>query len=183
MKIKCILALMALTTLTGCSSIDCALDSVVVWTLTFYDSTTEEPMKLPCVLTVDAAGAGTLYNRGSNVEAMELPMSHNAEADTLYLRWAYPTNGNDQGGMSYAATDVLTIKHDNYGHFDAMDCPAAVFHTITDAQFKTHSLAAFPIAIDSVRITRPQVDYQDVENIRLYLNTSAIAVSNNSNSK
>lgn len=173
----------AVVALTGCSSIDCSLDSVVVWTLTFYDSTTEEPMKLPCVLTVDAAGAGTLFNRAMGVESMELPMSHAAEADTLYLKWASPASNSEGGAATYAATDVLVLRHDNYGHFDAMDCPAAVFHTITDAQFTTHSLKTFPIAIDSVSIIRPKVDYQDVENIRLYLNTSALSDGGNSNGK
>lgn len=170
MKIRNLIAIAALSAFTSCTSIDCSLDSVVVWTLTFFDSETEEPMKLPCLLSVDAEGAGNLYNRGQGISSMELPMSHGAASDTLYLRWGVDLDSDDEGSPStYEVTDVLTLAHDNYPHFDAIDCPAAVFHTITDATFSTHNPNAFPLVIDSVSIIRPQVDYNDVENIRLYL--------------
>lgn len=170
MKIRNLIAISALSMLTSCASIDCSLDSVVVWTLSFYDSEMEEPMKLPCLLSVDAAGAGNLYNRAQGVASIELPMSHSAEADTLFLRWGVELEPDEEGSArTYEVTDVLTLAHDNYPHFDAIDCPAAVFHTITDATFTTHTPSAFPLVIDSVSIIRPQVDYNDVENIRLYL--------------
>lgn len=170
MKFKNLIALAALSGLASCASIDCPLDSVVVWTLAFYNSETEEPVKLPCLLTIDAAGAGTLYNRGTNVASMAMPMSHSAEADTLYLRWGVDLTSEEDGTTStYEVTDILTLTHDNYPHFEAIDCPAAVFHTITDAQLQTHTAKEFPLLIDSVSITRSQVDYNDVENIRLYL--------------
>lgn len=165
--------------MASCTSIDCSLDSVVVWTLSFYDSETDEPLKLPCLLSVDAVGAGTLYNRGQNIASMELPMSHAAEADTLMLRWGVDMdNGGEEMPTTYEVTDLLTVSHDNYPHFDAIDCPAAVFHTITDTQFKTHSAHEFPLVIDSVSIIRPQVDYNDVENIRLYLRIQNPAADN-----
>lgn len=170
MNIKHLITLAATSLLASCSSIDCQLDSVVVWTLSFYDSETESPMKLPCLLTVDAKGAGTLFNRGQGINAMPLPMSLNAAADTLYLRWGVEFEAEEgETPEIYEVTDVLTIDHDNYPHFDAIDCPAAVFHLITDARFQTHSPQVFPLVIDSLSITRPQVDYTDVENIRLYL--------------
>lgn len=180
-KLKNIITLAALTGLASCTSIDCTLDSVVVWTLSFYDTELEEPMKLPCLLSVDAAGAGTLYNRGQGISEMSLPMSHMAEADTLYLRWGVELEGDEESGpLLYEVTDVLTLSHENYPHFDAIDCPAAVFHTITDAKFTGHKPEVFPLVIDSVSITRPQVDYKDVENIRLFLsihNSPAVNVA------
>lgn len=170
MKIRNLIAISALSMLTSCASIDCSLDSVVVWTLTFFDSETEEPMQLPCLLSVDAEGAGNLYNRGQGISSMELPMSHAAAVDTLYLRWGIDLASDDEDSpKTYEVTDVLKLSHENYPHFDAIDCPAAVFHTITDASFTTHTPNAFPLVIDSVSIIRPQVDYKDVENIRLYL--------------
>lgn len=163
----------ALVGCTACTSIDCSLDSVVVWTLTFYDSETEEPLKLPCILTIDADGAGTIYNRANNVNSIELPMSHAGSSDVLRLKWANK-NQDEDGGTKYLATDILTIAHDNFSHFDAMDCPGAVFHTITSYTFEGHSPSAFPVTIDSIRIIRPQVDYNDVENIRLYLHNHSL---------
>lgn len=172
MRIKQLIPLLGLLTTTSCSSIDCSLDSVVVWTLTFYDSESEEPVKLLCNLTIDAEGAGTLYNKGTGISSMELPMSHNASTDTLYLRWSLPEDGDPESPDDYAANDVLYIDHDNQAHFDAIDCPAAVFHTITDVRFKPRTSSEFPLLIDSISIIRPQVDYNDVENIRIYLRSN-----------
>lgn len=177
-KLKNLIALAALTVQASCASIDCSLDSVVVWTLSFYDTELEEPMKLPCLLSVDAAGAGTLYNRGQGISSMSFPMSHTAEADTLYLRWGLELEGENNEPTLYEVTDVLTLAHENYPHFDAIDCPAAVFHTITDAKLAGHGPQAFPLVIDSVSITRPQVDYKDVENIRLFLSIQNAPVVN-----
>lgn len=169
MKFKHILPVAAVLALTSCTSIDCSLDSVVVWTLTFYDSETEEPVKLLCNLTIDAEGAGTLYNKGTGISSMPLPMSHSAATDTLYLRWSLPEDGDQESPDDYAANDVLYIDHDNFGHFDAIDCPAAVFHNITNVRYAPRAASDFPLTIDSISIIRPQVDYNDVENIRIYL--------------
>lgn len=159
--------------LTACSSINCPLDNIVVWTMTFYDSETEEAIKLPTYLSVDAEGAGNIYNKGNGINLMELPMSISAPTDTLYLRWQTEEDAP-------AVTDTLYVSHTNDPHFEAIDCPAAIFHTITDVHLKPHADADFPVSIDSVAILRHQVDYNDVENIRLYLrlNTDADAPLN-----
>lgn len=183
MRIKQLLPIVGLFATTACTSIDCSLDSVVVWTMTFYDSGTDTPIKLPCTLSIDAERAGTIYNQAQNVASIELPMSHNADADTLYLMWGYPNNNDQYNRPIYEVTDKLVLSHDNYGHFDAMDCPAAVFHTITGTHYEGHSRAEFPLTIDSVSIIRPQVDYNDVENIRIYFDTSAVSDGSNSNGK
>lgn len=159
--IKGVLGAMAFG-LTSCTGIDCPLDTVVVWTMTFYDSQAETTMNLPCVLTVDAAGAGTLYNKGTAIASMELPMSIASPTDTLYLHFS---------ADDLSTTDTLYIDHTNFAHFEAMDCPGSVFHNITSTHFTTHSMETFPVVIDSVSIIRPLVDYNDVENIRLYLRT------------
>lgn len=155
-------ALCATFGLSACTSINCPLDNIVVWTLTFYDSETEEALKIPAFLSIDAEGAGTLYNMGMGINSMPLPMSMSAPADTLYLRWRATEEATP-------VTDTLYVAHTNEPHFEAIDCPAAIFHTITDAHFTPHANPYFPISIDSVSIRRHQVDYNDVENIRLYL--------------
>lgn len=210
--------LCALLALASCASVDCSLDSIVVWTLTFFDSETGESVKIPHELTIEAEGAGIIYNRAYNVNSIELPMSNAFTTDTLHLFWVdrelanaqlnppsddeqngdSPTEGeNPDGGQNddegnggsssrliqrSAYADVLDniaglvgynllyIDHDNHPHFDAIDCPAAVFHTITDTRLKPTSNDKYAVTIDSIHVVRPIVDYQDVENIRIYLN-------------
>lgn len=180
MKITKLLPCLLALGLGSCASIDCQLDSIVVWTLSFYDSETETQLKLPCTLTIDAVGAGTLYNKGQDISSMTLPMSLTAETDTLLLQWKWSANDkteanndNHETQAAYDATDVLYVDHTNRPHFDAMDCPMAVFHDITDVRVEQQSIAARPLVIDSVTITRTIVDYHDVENIRLYIHLPA----------
>lgn len=168
------LAALALTAFVGCASIDCSLDSVVVWTLTFYDSETEEPLKLPCILNVEALGGGTLYNRAENVTSIELPMSNANPTDTLLLNWITVQMTETEEGISQSIkemqTDVLFLDHTNHPHFDAIDCPGAIFHNITNLSLdRSYRSGDSPMKIDSIRIIRPTVDYFNVENIRLYL--------------
>lgn len=155
--------------LSSCSGIDCPLDSVVVWTLRFFDSTLQEETKLPCSLTVNAEGTGTLYNKGQNIASMSLPMSLSMPTDTLYLNWSEGT---------YSSIDTLYVEHTNHAHFEAIDCPAAVFHDITTLRYLSSSVTFPPITIDSIRIIRPQVDYKDVENIRIYLHHNSLPDAN-----
>lgn len=153
---------------SACSSINCPLDNIVVWTMTFYDSEMEEAINLPATLSIDAKGAGNIYNKGNSVKSIALPMSMNAAADTLYLRWQIAED-------EPVVTDTLYVSHTNSPHFEAIDCPAAIFHTITDACLAPHADVDFPISIDSVSIRRHQVDYNDVENIRLFLRVATDA--------
>lgn len=189
MKFKQLIAAFSLVGLSACSGIDCSLDSIVVWTLAFYDSETEEALSLPWVLTVDAEGAGTLFNKGTKLKSMELPLSHSAPTDTFYLRWTTSLNSNkgkesdNDSDNEYEATDILYIDHTNKAHFDAIDCPAAVFHDITGAKLVPHTEGDSPVIIDSIHITRSIVDYNDVENIRLYLSPAPVADDSGSRRK
>ncbi len=155
--------LFAFCTIVSCTSIDCPLDSVVVMTLTFHDTETEAA--LPCTLNVEGAGAGVLYNEGKDLKSVPLPMSIGALTDTLYLMLS-DNNLN--------VVDTLYVNHTNEMHFEAMDCPGAVFHHITEVRLHPHALDTnFPVILDSVSIIRPLVDYNDVENIRIYYHLPA----------
>lgn len=205
--------LIALLSLASCASVDCSLDSIVVWTMTFFDSETGESVKIPHELTVEAEGAGIFYNRATKVNSIILPMSNNRQTDTLHLFWvdrqladvettvpdsdegndesqdsiptasssrcttilaSSPTTGRPKKAGStipgLVGYNLLHIDHDNHPHFDAIDCPAAVFHTITSAKLLNTSNPNFTVTIDSVNVIRPIVDYQDAENIRIYIN-------------
>lgn len=145
--------------LTACTNIDCPLDSVVVMTLSFFDAEEEAEAPLNCTLSIEAAGAGTLLNAEANVKSVQVPVSVGAPVDTLYLML-------DDGTL--VATDTLYVSHTNEAHFEAMDCPGAVFHHITDLKLLPHTDGMLPFVLDSARIIRPLVDYNDVENIRIY---------------
>lgn len=206
--------LIILLALSSCASVDCSLDSIVVWTMTFFDSETGESVKIPHELTVEAEGAGIFYNRAQNVNSIILPMSNNRETDTLHLFWVDreladaetqvpddETAGDETADSTIAESSAfgvnmpavydnrrlvmagksslipglvgynqLHIDHENHPHFDAIDCPAAVFHTITAAKLLNTSNPDFTVTIDSITVIRPTVDYQDVENIRIYIN-------------
>lgn len=149
----------------SCTSIDCPLDSVVVMTLSFHDSELEEETALPCTLNIEAPRAGLLFNTGTDIKSLQLPLNTGSFVDTLYLK----LSDNDR-----ECVDTLYVNHTNESHFEAMDCPGAVFHRISSLQFLPHPTdGEFPVTIDSVSIIRPLVDYNDVENVRIYYHISA----------
>ena len=146
-------------TFLSCTNIDCPLDSVVVMTINFFDTSAETSAPLDCTLSIAAAGTDTLLNAEPNVKSVQLPMSIGAAIDTLYL---IQTDGET------TITDTLYISHTNEPHFEAMDCPGAVFHHITDLSFVPHTDGMLSYTLDSVSIIRPLVDFSDVENIRIF---------------
>lgn len=151
----------------SCTSIDCPLDSIVVMTLSFYDAEMEEETALPCTLNIEAPRAGVLFNSGTDIKSLQLPLNTGSLVDTLYLKLS-------DSNRKYV--DTLYVSHTNESHFEAMDCPGAVFHHISSLQFLPHPADGdFPATIDSVSIIRPLVDYNDVENIRIYYHIPADA--------
>ena len=157
--------LLQLFFLMGCSSIDCPLDNVVMMQCNFYSSETQTPMKLEQILTVIPAGHDTiLLNQISSVESVLLPLKEGADCDTLLLHLA-----NQQG---QSATDTLFIDHTRHPHFESMDCPNSVFHQIISARVTSHPLSELPLTADSVSIVRSSVDYNDIENIRIFLRST-----------
>ena len=70
------------------------------------------------------------------------------------------------------AVDTLFVDHTLQPHFESLDCPSSVFHTITGVRATSHSLGNMPLTIDSVALVRLIVNYDDVENIRIYLRST-----------
>ena len=85
--------------------------------------------------------------------------------DTLLLRFS-----NDKG---QAARDTLFLSHETKPHFENIDCPAAVFHKIQNVRWTSHLLREMPLTIDSVALINPNVNYDDTENLRVYLRATA----------
>ena len=162
-KIFCIL-LTAAVIFAACYSLDCPLDSNVELKVSFYDYKTDADITLKDTLTITAEGTDSvLINRLYNTSSFSLPLqigSRNDEivTDTLTLNFVNAENE--------VKTDVITLKHRSYVHFEGADCPALVFHQILEATSTKNN-------IDSLEIIRNLVNYDEATNIRLHLHPAA----------
>lgn len=160
------LVLVATLLAAACSNIDCPLDNVVRMQCNLYSADTKSSYTLTDELTVTPAGLDTvLLNKASGVSEFLLPLKEGGERDTLLLHFA---NENGQ-----EAVDTLFIDHTLQPHFESLDCPASVFHTITSVRATSHDVTEMPLTVDSVSLVRSTVNYDDVENIRIFLRTTA----------
>ena len=151
---------------SGCSNIECPLDNIVVMTCGLYTTDTHEHLKLQETLDVLPMGKDTvLLNCASNITDFMLPLRQAADADTFLLRFT--------GRTGQVSTDTLIVSHTNTPHYESIECPATVFHTLTDVKWKHQEGTDFPLSIDSVALVRTVVNYDDVENLRIYLRTVA----------
>ncbi len=156
-----------MATMVGSSNVHCPLDNNVEKTCGLYDAETHSSYKLTDSLTVVSHGEQPvlLLNRAQNVSSFVLPLRQAVECDTLLLRF-----GNAKG---QSATDTLFLEHDNTPHFESIDCPAAVFHQLKSVRWTSHSLNLMPLTLDSVAIVRKTVNYENVENLKLYLRSTS----------
>lgn len=150
----------------GCSNIECPLDNVVVMTCGLYSAETHESLKLQATLDVMPAGKDTvLLNRASDINLFMLPLRQAAEADTFLLRFT--------GETGQVSTDTLFVMHTNTPHYESIECPATVFHSLTQVNWQRGETTDLPLTIDSVAVVRTAVNYDDIENLRIYLRTVA----------
>lgn len=162
-------AVTSLVLLCACTSIDCPLDNVVECTYALYDSKSKAPMQLADTLTVStvkADGADTiLLNRLVGCRDFALPMRHVSGADTLLFRLS--------NTWQQHAVDTVIIAQEAVPYYEDLDCPASIFHTLISAKAISHQPSATsPVTIDSIIITCPQVTYDNIENIRIYMHAS-----------
>lgn len=148
--------LLCVAALTGCDSIDCTLNNTVVMTCAFYQD--GKAVQLNDTLTITAAGTDqVLLNRKTGAQSVALPLSYFNSVDTLLLNIS---------GDGFTVIDTLWIEKTSYHHFESPDCPVSMFHDITEVR-STH------LAIDSVSITRPEVNFIEYENLQIHFHSSA----------
>ncbi len=153
-----ILALLALS----CTNIDCPLENVVMLRCGIYNSINGSPISLQDTLTICTAGSDSvLYNRAYGISEFSLPMRHREGTDTFLLHFS--------SADKRKATDTLFVQHTSHVHFEAVDCPASVFHNITGVRHTEHDLNILPLTLDSVAVSRSNVDYDTKQNLQLYL--------------
>lgn len=150
----------------SCAEINCPLDNIVVMTCGLYSAEQKTAYALNDTLTVMAAGLDSvLLNRAIAIQSFALPVRQSVTTDTLLLRFS-----NQRGQV---ATDSLFVDHSNQPHFESIDCPPSVFHTLKGARWTSHALSEMPLTIDSVALSRPLVNYDDVENLKIYLRSTS----------
>ena len=136
--------------LFSCSSINCPVDNTVY---TIYNICTREgeadtlsgPLN---VLTVRMDRDTLVYNQGTNLTQLTLPISYQCPEDTLLFR----VNVND----STVVTDTVWVNKMDHPHFESVDCSAIFFHELRGVR-STHN------AIDTITIVNRFVNY-DHEN-------------------
>ncbi len=159
-------AIVAATVFAACSNIDCPLDNVVMMQCNLYSYETRSALTLTDTLNIRPAGRDTvLLNRATGISTFLVPLKESGTRDTLLL-----VLSNTSG---QTATDTLFVDHTPQPHFENLDCPASVFHTIHAVSATSHALSQLPLTIDSVSLVRPTVNYDDIENIRIFLRSTS----------
>ncbi len=152
--------------LAACSNIDCPLDNVVMMQCNLYSSETRSALTLSDTLNIRPAGRDTvLLNRATGISSFLVPLKESDTRDTLLLVLSNTTG--------QTATDTLFVDHTPQPHFENLDCPASVFHTIHAVSATSHPLSQLPLTIDSVSLVRSTVNYDDIENIRIFLRSTS----------
>lgn len=155
-KVQVLVFLIPLMSIWGCDTIDCTLNNTVVMTCNFYQD--GKAVQLNDILTVTANDTNiVLINRKSAASSLELPLSYFGKADTLLFHVS---------GEAYDITDTVWIEKTSYNHFESPDCPVNMFHNITRIN-STH------LFIDSITITRPEVDFYEDENLQIHFYPAA----------
>lgn len=172
-KIFCRLALPALFVSmalgpVACTSIDCPLDNVVALKCGLYDNASGSRLSLSQTLTVRAGGQKDtiLLNAASGIGDFLLPLRYGSVCDTLLFEFS------DAEGR--AATDSVFLSHRVMPHFESIDCPAAMFHELGGVRHTSHPLSLLPLTIDSIAVVRKIVNYDDIENLKIYLRSTAV---------
>lgn len=148
-----IVALFAMASISGCSNIDCPLDSVVVLTCA-VESENNDYTEIN--VYASTGGKDSLLANGITPKdaTFAIPVRHDVGTDTLLLVVSQP-DGSE-------LCDSVWITHTNEPHVEALDCPIAVFHHIQEIR---HTYKC----VDSVKLVRPNVNYEDITNAKIYM--------------
>lgn len=153
--------LFAMAAFSSCTNIDCPLSNSVSAKYMFYDSSSRASVVFKDTLTVKAASIDTvLFNRGVNLTEVNLPMSYRMSADTLLF--CISNSGESR-------VDTVVVAHTNEAHFESIDCGPSMFHKITSVTLLRGNGSAKVAQIDSVALNNPKVNYNVVENFKVYI--------------
>lgn len=153
-----VITVAACTLLLGAcdSGYDCGIEKTSYNRITFYnidEYNIESEYQFPEPLTVSLMVNGeatVVVNHISNTSSLQLPMSYTNECDTLVFTY------------ESSATDTLYVDHENIPYFISMECGLAMYHRLRSIRHTN----AF---IDSVAIINDYINFENNENVKLYL--------------
>ena len=150
----------ALGMAVACSTTDCPLNNTVMQKCGFYN-TDGTALTLSDPLTVTVRDS-VILNRLTNGTSIRLPMSYNAEADTLVFHYK-PV------GVVQSVADTVVVTKTNTPHFVSLDCARSMFHNITNVTW-SHRVpdVTYKYAIQQVVVKNAEVNYEERENLQIF---------------
>ena len=153
------IALIALTAMTACTSIDCPVENNVatLYKLQKADGTQDTLHDTLTVLTRLARGVDTvILNKSVETTSFQLPISYTNAADTFTFVRKSDTR---------ELTDTVWIEKTNLPQFESVDCKLVYFHDVTSLRHTRNG-------IDSISVKKGRIDYDsNTENFHIYLKT------------
>ena len=148
--------------LLSCSNIDCPLENVVLMSVGLYDNEGNS-LSVSDTLTVTSFPSDSiLLNKGIEVTGFAIPLRHGVEIDTLLLKFSEKQT---------LAVETLFVYKTDIPHFESIDCPASLFHNLIAVKSSASASFGNPLLVDSIAVVRSKVDYNNVENIKIYFNS------------
>ena len=149
------LCVAALLTLIACDNgYDCSLNNIAYNSIGLYRSNGNgDRYKLPEPLTVSLTVNGRdsiVVNHIQDTDNLMLPLSYANSCDTVILHF---------GDI---ATDTMYIAKENIPYYISMECGTVMYHRLTGAEHTKNF-------IDSAAIVNNYINFDNNENIRLYL--------------
>lgn len=153
------IALIALTAMTACTSIDCPVENNVatLYKLQKADGTQDTLHDTLTVLTRLARGVDTvILNKSVETTSFQLPISYTNAADTFTFVRKSDTR---------ELTDTVWIEKTNLPQFESVDCKLVYFHDVTSLRHTRNG-------IDSISVKKGRIDYDsNTENFHIYFKT------------
>ena len=157
---------MLMLALTACDDVTCPLKNTVESIYNFYASARTEDgtfvegqaIGVGDTITIVAIDTAEIYiNKLYNADKCKLPVSFYRPADSL--RWVF----TDSKGAT--ASDTIVIFKTSHHHFDDPSCPVHIWHHIDSIAFTDN-------VIDTIIIASPEVNYDGLENFKIYFRTN-----------
>ena len=139
--------------MVGCTSLDCPLNNTTYTKYRLMGNITKLNDTMTISTTKTEGTDSVLINKDVKVDSFILPMSYHQPEDVFYFEIRNQEN--------QVFKDTVTVKKEDFSHFESVDCNPAFFHTITEVK-TTHNL------IDSIVINNKDVNY-DASKAHFYI--------------
>ena len=139
--------------MVGCTSLDCPLNNTTYTKYRLMGNITTLNDTMTISTTKTEGTDSVLINKDVKVDSFILPMSYHQPEDVFYFEIRNQEN--------QVFKDTVTVKKEDFSHFESVDCNPTFFHTITEVK-TTHNL------IDSIVINNKDVNY-DASKAHFYI--------------